>query len=76
MTVLNNWIQISVNIATLIGIVIGIGIQLRTQFNVGRVHLELNSMKTAQVAAAKETGELVGEKRGREDEQARQEAKS
>lgn len=64
-------LTISIQIAVLVSIVIGIALQIITYINVRRVEVATNSMKDALVAATEKAAGLAGEERGRQEERTR-----
>ena len=71
--VLQAWLSTATQFAVLVGVVVGIGLQIRvatrlrqTQADVHRVEVATNSMKDALIVATDKASGLAGEKRGRE----------
>lgn len=71
--IIKDWLQIGVSLVTLVALCIGIAMQARTLFNIDRLERNTNSIQDALNIANREAGELSGEKRGREEEIAKQE---
>lgn len=71
---IKDWLQIAVSFLTLIGLIGTVGMQLFTMVNVRKIEVATNSMKDALVASTAKASDLEGEKRGRENEVARQDS--